>query len=162
MPTVQNQALPGECDLRPRPKEALLHAQRTLPPSPGYAWPSPPSVVPHSRADLAPEISRAFRVSRTFPSSPCAPGLSLFGLVPVRAAQVVVCSSRCSSASDAGAARAARADRSSSTAPLSSRLLGPVAESPYLPLTLFPVLTARPRQGAGPGLPENQYVGVRD
>nr|KAF6355256.1 hypothetical protein mMyoMyo1_011439 [Myotis myotis] len=89
--------------------------------------------MPTVQNQTLPEISRAFRVRRTFPSSPCAPGLSLFGLVPVRAARVVVCSSRCSSASDAGAARAARADRSSSTVPLSSRLLGPVAESPNLP-----------------------------
>lgn len=107
----------------------LSFTYRRPPPSPGCAWSSPDSVVSLGRVVLVPAISRDFWVLSLSlsPASHHPPVLpAFFGLVLVRAARGVVCSSRRRSASDAGATRVARADCPSSAVPLSSRL-GPVA-----------------------------------
>ena len=125
-------AHPGKRDLRPRREEPFPHAQRVLSPSRGYAWSRSAPVVPLALSSRPGKRAR-LPGPRPFPSAPGTPRLSLFELVPDQAPRVVVCEQRRRSAGDAGAARAARADRPYSAVPLSSRLLGPVAESPVSP-----------------------------
>lgn len=153
---------PRKRDLRPRWEEALplgRGGRGSLPPSRGL-------VPPGSRSSSRPHSSRrAERArllgARPFPSAPGAPHLSLSELVLHQALVGAVCGSGRWSVGDAGAARAARADSPSSAVPVSSRLFGPVAKSPQSP-TLLAVPVARPRQGAGPDLPENLLAGPRD
>lgn len=107
---------------------------------------SPEASTAHQRPHLIQRGSHSFspvpfssRKAREASGSPplpigprCSPPLPLwFG--SVLSPRGPVCISRCHSAGDAGAARAARADRPSLVVPLSSRLLGPVTESPASP-----------------------------
>lgn len=97
-----------------------------------------------------------------FPSSSGAAGLSLFGLVLVRAARGVVCGWKRPSASDAGAAREARAHSPSSAIPLSLHFVGQVAESPASPSHALRGPHRVPQARGGPRSPREPRQLKRD